>query len=247
MIQSKIDIRQPEPQPISDMKLIDPSSTPTIGNTPVVGSTVYLMDCVAGMKHYPDKWFDLAVVDPPYGLNSRIATCDNPASMKKHSLSKFRKSILESGWDDSRPTDEYFLELFRVSKEVIIWGGNYFDLWPSRCWIVWHKEVPIQTMSTIEMAWTSFDKPAKFFKFRSRDKDRFHPTQKPIKLYDFIFKHFSKEGMRVLDTHLGSGSSRISADNAKLEFVGFEINKEFYDLSEERFKRYKSQLRIEGW
>lgn len=205
---------------------------------------VYLMDCLEGMRNTPDKWYDLAVVDPPYGLNSRIATCDNPASMKKHSLSKFRKSILESGWDDSRPTDEYFLELFRVSKEVIIWGGNYFDLWPSRCWIVWHKEVPIQTMSTIEMAWTSFDKPAKFFKFRSRDKDRFHPTQKPIKLYDFIFKHFSKEGMKILDTHAGSMSSVISAIKNDMQITAYEINSDYFNAGKKRIEAYLQQGNI---
>lgn len=205
---------------------------------------VYLMDCLEGMRNTPDKWYDLAVVDPPYGLNSRIATCDNPASMKKHSLSKFRKSILESGWDDSRPTDEYFLELFRVSKEVIIWGGNYFDLWPSRCWIVWHKEVPIQTMSTIEMAWTSFDKPAKFFKFRSRDKDRFHPTQKPIKLYDFIFKHFSKEGMKILDTHAGSMSSVISALKNDMQITAYEINSDYFNAGKKRIEAYLQQGNI---
>lgn len=207
----------------------------------ITQNKVYLMDCLEGMRNTPDKWYDLAVVDPPYGLNSRIATCDNPASMKKHSLSKFRKSILESGWDDSRPTDEYFLELFRVSKEVIIWGGNYFDLWPSRCWIVWHKEVPIQTMSTIEMAWTSFDKPAKFFKFRSRDKDRFHPTQKPIKLYDFIFKHFSKEGMKILDTHAGSMSSVISALKNDMQITAYEINSDYFNAGKQRIEAYLQQ------
>jgi len=207
----------------------------------ITQNKVYLMDCLEGMRNTPDKWYDLAVVDPPYGLNSRIATCDNPASMKKHSLSKFRKSILESGWDDSRPTDEYFLELFRVSKEVIIWGGNYFDLWPSRCWIVWHKEVPIQTMSTIEMAWTSFDKPAKFFKFRSRDKDRFHPTQKPIKLYDFIFKHFSKEGMKILDTHAGSMSSVISALKNDMQITAYEIDSDYFNAGKQRIEAYLQQ------
>lgn len=142
---------------------------------------------------------------------------------------------------------EYFIELFRVSKNQIIWGGNYFDLPAHRTFIVWDKMTYVPTMSQVEMAWTSFDKPARLVKINSNQLDRMHPTQKPIKLYKWLLANYAEKGPRILDTHLGSGSSRIAADELGFDFTGFEIDKEYYDLSEKRFNTYKSQLRIEGW
>jgi len=237
---------QPEPQYNSNLKPIVNPSTPTIANTLVVGSTVYLMDCVDGMKHYPDKYFDLAVVDPPYGIG-----IDNDKKgnfvMTKHK---------SKAWDISIPEMKYFIELFRVSKRQIIWGGNYFELEKRKGWICWDKVNPlIGKFSDFELAWTSFLNCDRIYKqewigfgrkFLEKDGS-IHPTQKPIKLYDWIFTNFSNNGERIIDTHLGSGSSRIAADKNKLDFTGFEIDKEYYDLSEKRFKQYKSQLRIEGW
>lgn len=201
-------------------------------------------DNIEIMKSVPDKYYDLAIVDPPYGLNTRIATSNHPSSMKAHSLSKFRKSILESGWDDNKPNDEYFEQLFRVSKNQIIWGGNYFDLWPSRCWVVWHKEVPLQTMSTIEMAWTSFDKPAKFFKYRSRDNNRFHPTQKPVKLYRYLLSNFAKQGMKILDTHGGSHTNAIACEIEGFDLDIIEIDPDYFRDGLNAFKMHIRQARL---
>lgn len=245
--QSKIDNVQPEPQPVSDMQPIATTSSPAIGNTLVVGSTVILGDCVAGMKEYPDKWFDLAVVDPPYGIGA-----ENGYGQSNNKKIHLRNKT----WDNETPTIEYFTELIRVSKHQIIFGGNYFDLPPTRGFIVWDKMQQAKNFSDCEFAWTSFDKVAKIAKVRYLEPHecniyntikRIHPSQKPLKLYDWIYDKYAEPGQRVLDTHLGSGSSRIAADKYGLDFTGFEIDKEYYDLSEKRYQNYKSQLRIEGW
>lgn len=196
------------------------------------------------MGQYPEKYFDLAVVDPPYGLNNRIATCNLPSSLKKHSLSKFRDKILNSGWDNYKPSNEYYKILNNKTKNQIIWGGNYFtnNLPESRCWICWHKEVPIQTMSTIELAWTSFDKPASFLKYRSRDENRFHPTQKPIKLYDWIYQKYLPQGGKVLDTHGGSMSNVISWIKAgNIDGVCTEIDTDYFHDAKKRIQNFLAQ------
>ena len=232
---------KPEPQHNSDIKLIVPTSAPTIGNTTVVGSTVYLMDCVAGMKEYPDKYFDLAIVDPPYGIDASNMNLGNGVGTASRTWTK-------KDWDLSVPQMEYFIELFRVSKNQIIWGANYFfdHLPKTKGVIIWDK---IQEFSgaDFELAWTSFDKLAKIFRFSNPKKEKIHPTEKPVELYNWIFKNYTKEGDRVIDTHLGSGNSRISADKAKVDFTAFEIDEQYYNKSEKRFKDFKSQLRIEGW
>ena len=205
----------------------------------VVGSTVYLMDCVEGMKHYPDKYFDLAVVDPPYRDESENQPTQD---MRNNGM------IKNFG---NKPTAAYFLELFRVSQNQIIWGANNFDLPTNKGFLIYKKKTISDafTMSMCEYAWINegLSTVSKLFEYHPQDKNRIHPTQKPVPLYDWIFKHYSKAGQRVLDTHLGSQSSRIAADKAGLDFTGFEIDKEYYDLGEKRFKQYKSQLRIEGW
>lgn len=206
-------------------------------------SEVYLMDCIAGMKHYPDKFFDLAVVDPPYGYGT-----------EKTGILNFRMEAKEKEWNKA-PTLEYFAELVRVSKNQIVWGGNYFPcLWElgGRCFIYWHKGNPVNNFADGELAWTSFDRNAKQFDYRyygnlegkSSASDKFHPTQKPIALYDWVYQNFSERGQRVLDTHLGSGSSRIAANKAGLDFVGFEIDEDYFNASEDRFKKFVSQMRL---
>jgi site-specific DNA-methyltransferase (adenine-specific) len=202
-------------------------------------SEVFNIDCIYGMKQYPNKYFDLAIVDPPYGLGKR--TTDGGGT---NSQIKFMDDIRRSNWDDKIPDAEYFSELFRVSKNQIIWGGNYFPLPPTRTVICWEKVVMIPTMSQIEMAWTSFDSPARIIKINNTDKNRFHPTQKPTKLYDWILQNYAKPNDLILDTHLGSGSSRIAAYKGGFNFVGFEIDKEYFEQGNKRFNDFKSQLTL---
>jgi site-specific DNA-methyltransferase (adenine-specific) len=213
-------------------------------------SEVYEMDCIQGMKEYPDKYFDLAVVDPPYGIGED--------GKSNHSRSKIAKSKLYTPkqWDNEPPSIEYFTELFRVSKNQIVWGANHFISrmpYDSSCWLVWDKENGENDFADCELAWTSFDKAVRRYKFRwagmlqgnMKDKEnRIHPTQKPVALYDWIFTRFAEKGYKVLDTHLGSGSSRIAADKAGLDFVGFELDEEYYNALNKRFNDYKCQLRM---
>lgn len=151
-------------------------------------------------------------------------------------------------WDNA-PGKEYFDELFRVSKQQIIWGGNYFSLPPCRCFLIWEKtNIPENfTMAQCEYAWTSFRDNAKIFRHtshRTKDEVHFHPTEKPISLYAWIFQKYAKPGYRILDTHLGSGSSRLAARDAGLDFVWCEIDKEYFDKQEERWEAYTEQLRM---
>jgi len=220
--------------------------SPTFGNTllgavPLV-SEVYLMDCIQGMKHYPDKWFDLAICDPPYGIGHSLLSGEKRGS-------KFVRTERHVDWD-ILPTNEFWIELFRVSKNQIIWGGNYFlDNLPStKGIIIWDK---IQTFSgaDFEFAWTSLDTSAKAFRMSRVEAygniDKIHPTQKPVSLYDFCFRFAKVEvGAKVLDTHLGSGSSRISANKNNLNFVGFEIDEEYFNKQNKRFEEFVGQLRI---
>lgn len=251
-------------------KQLKQSEPPQCVQTAIIASTVYLQDCVAGMKQYPDNYFDLAIVDPPYGINAtnmKMGSAPNrnkPGQYSGTSTAVKVKGRLNSGsgklknrmlnksiidWDNEKPTKEYFDELFRVSKNQIIWGGNYFDLPPTRCFIVWNKNQPWDNFSQAEIAWTSFDKPAKLFTYSNRgganEETKIHPTQKPIYLYDYCFKHFAEVGMKILDTHLGSGSSRISADKAKLDFTAFETNEMYFNDQEKRYIKFKGQLRLE--
>jgi site-specific DNA-methyltransferase (adenine-specific) len=206
-------------------------------------SEVYLMDCMELMAQYPDNYFDLAVVDPPYGINASEMTM---GTGKNKNYSKGKK------WDSETPLLKYFTELFRVSQNQIIWGGNYFtDKLPiSKGWIYWDKMLNKEiSFADGELAWTSFNKVLKTAKiqysgFLGADNVRIHPTQKPVKLYDWIFKNYATEGMKILDTHLGSGSSRISANKANLHFTGCEIDKEYFDKSQKRYNDFVSQVRL---
>lgn len=156
---------------------------------------------------------------------------------------KVRKKII--AWDTA-PGKEYFDELFRVSRNQIIWGGNYFNLPPTRCFLVWRKLTISEnfSMAMAEYAWTSFNENAKLFECAPQDATRFHPTQKPVSLYAWIFSRYAKTGMRILDTHLGSGSSRIAAYDAGLDFVGYEIDKVYFDKQEERFAAHAAQMSL---
>lgn len=204
-------------------------------------SYAYNRDCLAAMREMPDKCFDLAVVDPPYGINA-----------SEMQMGKGQKGW-EKGkrWDNAIPDKEYFDELLRVSKYCIIFGGNYFDLPKTNAWIVWDKGLYGKTtFSDCEFAWTNMEIQARIVQcrydgFLGADEDgRIHPTQKPVAMYRWIFSHYAKPGDKILDTHLGSGSSRIAAYDAGLDFVGYEIDKEYFDLQEERFANHTAQMSL---
>ncbi len=210
----------------------------------VPSSDVYLEDCVTALKRYADNHFDLAIVDPPYGLG--MGTVSIPSEKNTNSQQKFYKDLKSKRWDDNTPNKEYFDELKRVSKNQIVWGGNYMaeHLGNTKCIIIWDKMTYIPTMSQFEFAFCSFNKHPKMVKVNSTDINRMHPTQKPIKLYDWLLHNYAKEGDLILDTHLGSGSSRIAAYKGGFNFVGFEIDQEYYEKQEKRFNDFKSQLRL---
>ena len=202
-------------------------------------NTAYNMDCMEAMKAMPDKFFDLAVVDPPYGLGKKLLRGGNTG------VAKFKDQYAENEWDDERPPKEYFDQLFRVSKNQVIWGANYFIdyLRPSRGIIAWDKNLgePLN-FSHWEMAWTSFDCIARKVTIRSNTGDRIHPTQKPVALYRWIFQHYARPGDKILDTHLGSGSSRIAAHEAGLDFMGFEIDPDYFAGALERYEAAEAQM-----
>ena len=202
----------------------------------VPSSDVYLEDCVKALKRFNDNHFDLAIVDPPYGIGDKF---------KGGKTGKMNfNEIVNKDWDKV-PSDEYFAELQRVSKNQIIWGGNYFNLPPTRCFIVWDKIISEDfSLAMAELAWTSFDKLAKIYKLQVPKNGKIHPTQKPVKLYDWLLHNYAKPNDLILDTHLGSGSSRIAAYKGGFNFVGFEIDQEYYEKQEKRFNDFKSQLRL---
>ena len=219
---------------------------------------LYNCDNMELMAKYPDGYFDLAIVDPPYGIgvtkNKRLNNNSN------------------NDWDDNIPSEEYFKELFRVSKNQIIWGGNYFDLPPTRCFIVWDKCISDDfTLAMAELAWTSFDKLAKIFKYSVPKDGKIHPTQKPVKLYKWILDKYSTcsecggsgevasntidcdvqtckkckgDNPKILDTHLGSASIAIACHDYGFELVGCELDKEYYDKGIERVKNHVSQQKL---
>ena len=216
--------------------------------TNTMTSEVYNMDCIEGMKQYPDNHFDLAIVDPPYGIDGAVEIgFGDTKSGRVNRPSKWG----QKQWDKERPTKAYFDELKRVSKNQIIFGGNYFAdlLEPSRCWIVWDKMQRVD-QADAELAWTSFTNSVRVYQFHCsklqgfQNPNRFHPTEKPISLYEWILGKYAKDGDLILDTHLGSQSSRIAANKAGLDFVGFEIDKEYFDNGNERYDNFISQLRM---
>jgi site-specific DNA-methyltransferase (adenine-specific) len=193
------------------------------------------------MKRYPDNYFDLAIVDPPYGLGDKTTK----GGCNKNTQVKFK----EHNWDDAIPTDDYFEELFRVSKRQIIWGGNYFPyIWKNGCrgLITWDKMVYIPTMSQVEYAWYSEDKLPKLVKINNNDSNRLHPTQKPVKLYEWVLSNYAEPNQKILDTHIGSGSIAIAVDNANkidkmnLTLVGCELDKDYYNATMKRIKEQTS-------
>jgi len=194
------------------------------------------------MARYPDNYFDLAIVDPPYGLGTK--TTDGGS--KKNSQTKFMKDIRRSNWDDSIPNEEYFKELKRVSKEQIIWGGNYMaeHIGNTKCILIWDKMTYIPTMSQFEFAFCSINKHPKLIKINSNDINRQHPTQKPVALYKWILTKYAKQGDKILDTHLGSGSIAIACHDYKFDLTACELDTEYYDAAMKRINNHKKQLKL---
>jgi site-specific DNA-methyltransferase (adenine-specific) len=196
-------------------------------------------DNIELMSRYKDNHFDLAIVDPPYGIGEGKKTI---RTRKKHNNKIVHK---DKDWDNSIPNKEYFNELKRVSKNQIIWGANYMveHLNPSMGWVFWEKKIG-GDFSDGELAYTSFDKALKMFTKWSGGNDKIHPTQKPVKLYEWLLMNYAKEGDKILDTHLGSGSIALACHNLGYDLTACELDKEYYDAALKRLKQHTAQLRI---
>lgn len=198
----------------------------------------YNMDCMDGMKEFPDKYFDLAVIDPPYGIGE-----NGSKNKSRGKIAKAKDYKTFAGKDAAPPDNKFFKELFRISKNQIIFGANHFISripFDSSCWIVWDKNNGNSDFADCELAWTSFKSAVRKFKYTwqgmlqedMKNKEfRIHPTQKPVALYRWIFEKYAEKGMKILDTHVGSASSLIAAHDAGLYYVGFELDKYYYDVS----------------
>lgn len=218
----------------------------------------YNMDCMDALKQFPDGFFELAIVDPPYGdANSKYTNGSRfGGRFARYALtrtggtwaSKYGKRIAD--WDVA-PGEDYFNELFRVSKNQIVWGGNYFQLPPTRCFVVWRKLSISEkfTMAMAEYAWTSFPGNAKVFECTpqgTKADPRFHPTQKPVKLYEWLLDRYAKPGDKILDTHAGSASSLVACKRKGFEYWGFEIDPEYYAKARERLDKTTQQMTLGG-
>ena len=213
----------------------------------------YNMDCMQGMKEFPDKYFDLAIVDPPYGIGE-----NGDKNHTRCKLAKAKNYKAFSGNDIEPPSKEYFDELFRVSKNQIIWGANHFISkipYDSSCWIVWDKD-NTGDFADCELAWTSFDSAVRKFKYRwngmlqenMKNKEiHMHPTQKPVALYEWLLNRYAKPNDIILDTHVGSASSLIACYNTNHKFVGFELDEYYYKVSKQRLDTEMAQMRLSDY
>ena len=197
------------------------------------------------MARYPDKYFDLAIVDPPYGIGGGV---DNRKAIETKSGNNFKRLARKCGmeWDRKPPNIDYFNELFRVSKNQIIWGGNYMieNLKNTRCFIVWDKMTYIPSMSQIELAWTSFKLHSQLVKINSNQSDRIHISQKPIDLYKWLLDKYAKPEDKILDTHLGSGSIAIACHDYGFDLTACELDKEYFDKAMERINNHTAQMKL---
>jgi len=211
-------------------------STERINNKPI--SRVYNMDCMEFLKQCPDKFFSLACVDPPYGESCKLSG----GKAKKDGYADYWDKISENGNWNIAPPPEYFIELFRVSKNQIIWGANHYPrhLTPSSGWIFWDKGQRDFSFSDGELAFSSFGvklKAKTIHRAELHKENRMHPTQKPVSLYDWTFKNYAKPGDKILDTHLGSQSSRIAAYKMGFDFWGTELDEDYFTQANERFQQ----------
>jgi site-specific DNA-methyltransferase (adenine-specific) len=200
--------------------------------------TITQEDNMLLMARYPDNYFDLAIVDPPYGINAGKMTMGSG----KH---KFKQG---KDWDSAIPNNEYFQELFRVSKNQIIWGGNYFPLPLNNNWVIWDKLNPNLSFSEAELAWSSINKNVRIFKrYSAMDDDdgkKQHPTQKPIQLYKYCLEKYAKPNDKILDTHLGSGSIAIACHDYGFELTACELDAEYYDKAIQRIQNHVAQQKL---
>ena len=194
-------------------------------------------DCLDILKDLPDKCIDLLCTDPPYGVGDKFK------GGKNSKMNKFNR-VVDKGWDNA-PSKEYFNEIFRVSKNQIIFGGNYFNLPPTRCFLVWDKQISFDfSLAMAEYAWTSFDKVAKIYRMTSEKQNRIHETQKPLKLIQMIINDYSNENDLILDCFSGSGTTAIACHNLKRRFICIERDTDYYNASVERLKIAQSQLKL---
>ena len=201
------------------------------------------IDCMQYLQTLEDNAFDLAIVDPPYGIGAGGKSFINGTSKTKKTYYR------ENDWDEYPPKKEYFIELQRVSKNQIIWGGNYFveHLQNFRCFIFWDKTIHGNSYADGELAWTSFDKVARYYRkniAQVTSEGRCHPTQKPVTLYEGLLMNYAKEGDKILDTHLGSGSIAIACHNLGFDLVGCELDQEYFNAACKRLKQHQAQLRM---
>jgi len=206
------------------------------------GINFFNVDNIEFMKATPDNFYDLAIVDPPYGIDAGNMQMGNNA----------KKKWTKKDWDKNTPTDEYWRQLFRISKNQIVWGGNYFELPITKCWIIWDKNNGESDFADGEMAWSSFDKPMRIKKIHwcgsaSNWEDtngKIHPTQKPVKLYKWLLMNYAKQGNKILDTHGGSGSIAIACHDEKFDIDICEIDTEYFEQSVKRYELHKRQLQL---
>lgn len=214
---------------------------------------LFNQDCMEAMKEMEDNQFDLAIVDPPYGIGMKNYVVEKQQIRKKKRKISTNKQIRKKNkikqWDESIPNKKYFDQIQRVSKNQIIWGGNYFTgyLKPTKSWIFWYKGQQGLTMSDGELAWTSFNKVTRMVEFHRCNiwnENPIHPTQKPVKLYEWLLMNYANEGDKILDTHLGSGSIAIACHNLGFDLTGYEIDQEYFTEAVKRYQQHKNQLRI---
>ena len=217
---------------------------------PPPGSTLYNADCLDIMREMPDKSVDLVITDPPYGIKE-----SNEQNQTRGNLAK----SIDYGhydWDNQPAAKEHFNELFRISKNQIIFGGNYFDLPPSPCWLVWDKDNGSNDFADAELAWTSFNTAVRIFKYRwngmlqedmAHKEIRFHPTQKPVKLFEWIIRNYAKEGDIICDLFFGSGACLVAAVRMGYRFIGIEKEKIYFDKAKARIENAQRQGKLSSW
>lgn len=213
-------------------------------------SDTYNIDCIEYMQSIEDNYFDLAIVDPPYGID-----INNQSQGKGGGVAK-KINYKKKNWDKNCPNKKYFIELKRVSKNQIIWGANHFISkipFDSSCWIVWNKLNGTTDFADAELAYTSFKTAVRVFDYKwagmlqqdmKNKEQRIHPTQKPIALYKWLLTNYAKQGDKILDTHLGSQSSRIASYDLGFDFWGCELDKDYFEQGNKRFEQYKAQGKL---
>ncbi len=236
---------------MNDFQLAADEVAPVDAAKPVAHGTLDLrcMDCMDMMREFPDKHFDLAIVDPPYGIGE-----DGKSNHSRGKLATAQQ-YTPKAWDNSPPPAEYFAELRRVSRQQIIWGGNYFPLAPTSCWVVWDKLNGETDFADCELAWASFKTAVRKFSFRwagmlqgnmAEKEQRIHPTQKPVALYRWLLEKYAQPGQRILDSHLGSGSHAIACHYFGAHLTACEIDADYFAAASERIKRETAQTTLFG-